>query len=275
MLTLVKVEAAVIAAERIDRTGREFGVLCGVVALLTVGLLAYALTFSFTWDEGFHLLAAQLILAGKRPYIDFFHAQTPLYAYWNAAWMWLFGERWRVAHTLSALLSGGAAMLTADFVFTRFHRPWRLAAGIAAAVLTAANVMVVAYGTHGQPYGLCLLLSIAAFRAAIPAAGGDRWRYAATSGILAGASAASSLLTAPLTPILLVWILWQSPSGGRWLKFGAFAAAAAVPFLPLAWFFAQAPRNVLFDVFEWHIFYRHVNWPNEAENNLDVITAWR
>jgi 4-amino-4-deoxy-L-arabinose transferase-like glycosyltransferase len=270
------VKTAVIAQELEVAGGTRTGyaVLCGVVALLTAGLLAYADTASFTWDEGFHLLAAQLILGGKRPYLDFFHAQTPLYAYWNAAWMWLFGEKWRVAHTLSALLSGGAVMLTADFVYSRFPATWRLAAAITAAVLTAGNAMVVAFGTLGQPYGVCLFFEVAAFRAAIPAIGSDGWMWAGLAGILAGTSAGSSLLSAPVAPVLLIWILWHSPAGDRLRKLMAFVIAGAIPFLPLVWFFAQSRQAVLFDVFKWHLFYRHVNWPGETEQNLSVITAW-
>jgi hypothetical protein len=271
MPPFVKVDSA----ERMSRTGTQFWVLCGVVALLTAGLIAYALTVSFTWDEGFHLLAAQLILSGKRPYLDFFHAQTPLYAYWNAVWMRLFGETWRITHALSALLTGGAVLLIVDFVFKQFEdTPWRLAAGITTAVLTAANVMVVAFGTVGQPYGMCLFLSVAAFRLAILAAGENRPWYAAGAGFLAGASAASSLLTAPLAPVLLVWIILQSVTGHRLRKFVAFVAAGAIPFLPLLWFLAQSPRTVFFDVFKWHLFYRHVNWDNERQWDLNIITAW-
>src|ERR1035441_953555 len=57
-----------------------------VALLLTAGLAVYAQTLAFAWDEGFHLLAAQLIKAGKTPYLDFFFPQAPLNAYWNAAW---------------------------------------------------------------------------------------------------------------------------------------------------------------------------------------------
>jgi len=90
--------------------------------------------------------------------LDFFHAQAPLYGYWNAAWMLLFGQSWRTAHALSALLSAGATLLTADFVFTRL-RKLGLAGGLVAAMLTGLNIMVVAFGTLGQAYGLCLFLS--------------------------------------------------------------------------------------------------------------------
>src|SRR5580698_9263833 len=52
--------------------------------VLGAGLMIYSQTVAFTGDEGFHLLAAQLIDSGKRPYIDFCFPQTPLNAYWNA-----------------------------------------------------------------------------------------------------------------------------------------------------------------------------------------------
>src|SRR5271163_1144785 len=140
MPPFAKVDVAVIAEERINRTHPQFVVLCGVVALLTAGLVAYAVTVSFTWDEGFHLLAAQLILSGKRPYLDFFHAQTPLYAYWNAGWMRIFGQSWRTAHAVSTLLTGGAVMLTADLALALFRGlRGRLAWALMAAMLVGFN----------------------------------------------------------------------------------------------------------------------------------------
>ena len=71
--------------------------------MLAAGLLTYAETAAFSWDEGFHLLTAQLIKAGKRPYLDFVFSQTPLNAYWNAGWMRVFGDTWHTAHAVAAL----------------------------------------------------------------------------------------------------------------------------------------------------------------------------
>lgn len=72
------------------------------MALILAGLLVYSQTWSFVWDE----------------------------AYWNAGWMRMFGQSWRVSHALAALLTAGAALLTGDFILTRFPVPrWRLAAG--------------------------------------------------------------------------------------------------------------------------------------------------
>src|SRR5581483_1527961 len=111
--------------------------LWGIFALIAAGLLVYSQTVSFVWDEGFHLLAAQLILTGKKPYLDFCFPQSPLNAYWNAWWMSILGQSWRVAHALAALLTVGAVLLTADFVARRLPVPgWRVAAALAAAVAT-------------------------------------------------------------------------------------------------------------------------------------------
>src|SRR5438445_5647294 len=84
----------------------------GILPLYAAAFLIYSETWAFAWDEGYHLLAAQLILAGKKPYIDFCFPQSPLNAYWNAWWMSVLGQSWRVAHAVAALLTIGAVLLT-------------------------------------------------------------------------------------------------------------------------------------------------------------------
>src|SRR5580700_2330995 len=209
------------------RRQKPFLSLCAVFAALAAGLLLYSQTQALAWDEGFHLLAAALIKAGKRPYLDFCFPQTPLNAYWNAGWMGVFGDSWRTVHALAALLTAAAIALSTDFVFVRFRDPdWRFAAGLTTALVIGLNVMVVQFGTVGQAYGMCLFLMVAAFRLAISAV--DRngaWR-AALAGLLAAAAAASSLLTAPVTPVLLLWMMLYNRSGNRWHKFIAFVAGA-------------------------------------------------
>jgi len=69
------------------RNQRPYFVLCAVVALLSAGSLVYSETRAMAWAEGFHLLAAQMIKAGNKPYLDFCFPQTPLNAYWNAGWL--------------------------------------------------------------------------------------------------------------------------------------------------------------------------------------------
>src|SRR5580698_10781933 len=91
-----------------SRRQRSWFLLAGVVSLLGAGLLIYSQTEAFAWDEGFHLLTAQLITRGKQPYLDFNFSQTPLNAWWNALWMLLFGQTWRTAHAVAAVVTTGA-----------------------------------------------------------------------------------------------------------------------------------------------------------------------
>ena len=198
---------------------KPFLVLCGFVSLLFSGLLIYSQTGAVAWDEGFHLLAAQLIKAGKKPYIDFLFPQTALNAYWVAGWMRIFGESWRMVQALSAILTAGAVMLTGDFLLRRFPvLNWRLAAALTAAFATGLNAMVFQFGTVGQAYGLGLFLVVAAFRLSVVAVEGATWLLPLLAGFTAGAAAASTLLTAPVAPVLLLWMVFQNRAGNRWIK---------------------------------------------------------
>src|SRR5580704_7191069 len=117
--------------------------LCGVVAMLAAGLLTYAETAAFSWDEGFHLLAAQLIKSGKRPYLDFIFAQTPLNAYWNAAWMRIFGTSWRVVHAVATLATISSIAMIVQYLYKLFpDRRWQSAAAFAGLALFGLNVWV-------------------------------------------------------------------------------------------------------------------------------------
>ena len=262
-------------AQRVDRGQKPYLLLCGVVSLIGAGLILYSRTAAFAWDEGFHLLAAQLIGAGKRPYLDFCFPQTPLNAYWNAGWMRLFGESWRTAHTVAALLTTGAVMLTADFLFARLPvNAWRFAAALTAAFTVGLNVMVVQFGTIGQAYGLCLFLIVAAFRISILAVERENLLWPGLAGFLASAAAMSSLLTALVAPVLAVWILIYTRTGNRWTKFAAFVAGAAVPLLPLLWLFAMGPRQVIFGVIQYNLLYRQVHWEGAIRHDLEVMAAW-
>lgn len=247
------------------------------MALLGAGLILYSQTWAFAWDEGFHLLAAQLILKGMRPYIDFFHAQTPLYAYWNALWMRIFGDTWRTAHAVSALCATLALWLTGDYVLDRFNagiwrRNWRLPLTFGAVLLAGLNSQVVQFATIGQAYGLCLLAIMAAFRFTVANAARDDARFAMAAGFSAGVAAASSLLTAPMGPVLFVWML-RAP-GSRRTRILAFIAGGLIPFLPLLRLFLMSPKVVFFGAVKFHLFYRTVDWSESEKQNIDVALGW-
>jgi hypothetical protein len=247
----------------------------GVVALYAVAFLVYAEKWAFTRDESYHLLAAQLIGDGRRPYIDFCFPQTPLNAYWNAGWMRLLGENWRVPHAFAALFTIGAAWLMARYIFLRFPvRSWRASAALSVALLIGLNAMVFIYGPLAQPYGICLFTLAAAFRVTVRAVDRRGPLFPAAAGLSAGIAAASSLLSAAAAPVLLVWMIYCNRAGARWTKLAAFCAGAATPFAPAIWLAWLGPRQTVFNIFQYHLFFRKLYWPETTRHDLEILTSW-
>ena len=246
-----------------------------LVALLGAWLVVYAETLSFSWDEGFHLLTAQLILRGKRPYLDFIFPQTPLNAYWNALWMRVFGDTWHTAHAVQAAGLIGAMILMVDYMLRRApSREWRLAAGTAVALMIGLNTLIMQFGTLGQAYGFALLLIVAAFRLGVAAVERSAWLVSALAGLCAGGAAASTLLSAPVTPILLLWIIVCNRAGQRWTKAAAFIAGVVAAFTPVILLFLKSPQVVIFNIIKYHLFYRQVEWPGAISHDIYVMFMW-
>jgi hypothetical protein len=257
------------------RLSRPFLLLAGIVSAMAAGLLVYSQTDAYAQDEGFHLLSAQLIAAGKRPYLDFFFPQAALNAYWNALWFRVFGDTWHTAHAVAALLTSAATLLTADYVYRRFPVPrWRFAAALAAVALLGLNVAVVQFGPLGQAYGTCLFLSVAAFRLAVLAVDRESLLLAACAGFFAAAAPGCSLLTAPLPAVLLIWMSIRNRAGSRWIKAAAFLAGGVIAVSPLLWLFVQSPHQVLFNVIKFHLYYRQVEWSGAIQHDVGVWGAW-
>jgi hypothetical protein len=240
--------------------------------------------------------------------------------------MWLFGESWRTAHAVATAATVGAVVLSADFVFARVPWPrWRLAVSLAAVLLIGGNWLLVEFAPIAQAYALCLLLMVLSFRFAVAAVGRKGTLLTGLAGCAAGASACSSLLTAPVVPVVLLWILVYNRVGRRpaargesgrssnsgtggdiphsdavenkppavaesrrpspnWTRsdfchgllarFAAFAAGAAVPFLPVLWLFLKAPFPVRFGIIDFHLFYRQVDWSDSLRHNLELMASW-
>lgn len=245
------------------------------VSVIEAGLLAYSQLVAYFGNEPFHLLAAQLINAGKVPYKDFFYQHVPLYAYLNALWMRVFGESWQSAHALSALLAGGCALLVADYVFARLREnAWRARAAIIAALLVGSNFYVLCFGTVGLPFGLCLFLTAASFRLTTRAVNTEQLAHMFLAGMCAAAAAAASLLTAPAGVVLFIWMIYYNRMGSRAKKCAAFVAGASIPFLPLIWLLGRAPRETFFNIVEYHLYYRVETTENALRWNLREIVEW-
>ena len=254
---------------------RERIALLGVLTSIAAVLIVYSQTRAFVWDEGFHLIAASLIAAGESPYLDFCFPQTPLNAYWNAALMRIFGVNWQMPHLFAALFIVAAVALAADFVLSRFPvQRWRVACAACAAVFIGFNTVVLEFGPVAQAYGICMFFGMAAFRAAVAAVGKTRWLLPAFAGAMAGTAAASSLLTAPLVPVLLFWIWLYNRAGNRWKKSLAFVCGAVIPFVPVLRLFLKAPRQTLFNIVQYQAIYRRVDWPGATLHDVSALSGW-
>src|SRR5260370_21375170 len=207
------------------------------------------------------MLTGYLKRGRERPYLGFLFPEAPLNAYLNAAWMGIFGESWRAVHVLAAFETAGAVLLSAWFVFARFPVPaWRLPGAITVAIVAGANRLVVDFGPTAQAYCICLFLTVAAFRVSVVSVERKGLFLPALAGLLAGAAAASSLLAASASWVLLVWIFLYNRVGNRFIKSAAFILGAIISFAPGLRLFAQGPRQVWFNIFQYHFFYRETNW---------------
>jgi hypothetical protein len=240
-----------------QRGDRSRQALWAVVFALQAGLLVFSQTVAGYGDEGQHLVGAQLINAGKRPYLDFFFPHDVLYAYLNAFCLRMFGPSWRGPHVLAAVLTGASILLVADYVYSRLDvSGWRLPGAIMAALFMGLNTLVIRFGTISQPYGACMFFGVAAFRLTIAGLESSAAIIPLIAGAAAGAAVESSLLTSPIAPILLGWLIWRTERGARLRKSLLFLAGCVIPFLPLMFLAVQGPKQVFFDLVQYHLFYR-------------------
>jgi hypothetical protein len=249
--------------------------LLAVAIVLAASLILYSTTVGFVWDEGFHLLAAKLISQGRTPYVDFCFPQPPLNAYFNAALFSLFGTSWRVTHVFASLFLAATSYLAAEFVLLRFHvNRWRWPCVLLVALFTGLNEIVVQFGPIAQAYAISMLCCLIAFRVTVASVWRETWVSILVAGIASGAAACSTLLTAPVAPVLLAWLLIYNEAGNRWKKAAAFVFGNAIPFIPVVVMFVKAPRQTFFNVVEYQALFRRANWGNLNAHDFDVFTAW-
>ena len=245
-----------------------------VVAILELALLVYSQAVAYWGDESLHLVAAQLINAGQRPYLDFFYQHPPLFAYLISGLMRVFGEHWRVVHALSALLTGGCILLTAVYVFTRVRdAQLQLQSAVVATLFAGLNCYVISFGTVALPYGFCLFFTVAAFFLIAESVDKSGSIWALGGGACAAAAAAAYLITAPLVPIMFFWMIRNNRKGSLRWKCAWYVLGVAPPFIPLLWLAARSPHQVWADLIQYHLFHRAGRDLN-LWFNLREIAGW-
>jgi hypothetical protein len=230
-------------------------------------------------DEGLHLLASQLLKHGKWPYLHFLYHHPPGYISLNAIWMSVFGESWRSAHALSALLTLTMIAVICEFTYTRFRGTgWEVPATAMTALLVGLNVLVLQNGVSAQPFPLTSLLSVVAFRLAVASPGQPRAWLPFWSGLCAGAACISSLLIVTVPIVLFIWLFRNCPANRRkhaMIQFLAGMVAPAALMIPLV---VRAFPQVVFDLLILQLRHRtldgHWTAHDAWSTHIHTVTDW-
>jgi 4-amino-4-deoxy-L-arabinose transferase-like glycosyltransferase len=201
-----------------------FAIFTGVFTLLWL-LYGHRLILG-TNDEGIYLDAAERILHGQKPYVDFFGYMSPGSFWMQALAFRLFGITLAAGRVLVLLYIA----LECALIYWLVERYASRAAAIVTALFflafqTADPSMLTAQ--HRWDSGAFALASIAV---AVGAQSESRRRWLVASGVLIAAAALATPSIGLVAVVTLIWLAW--PAGQReratWYLLGLAAAGAAL-----------------------------------------------
>ena len=219
-------------------------------SLVQFGLYRYiALNRFIDRDEGFSLLASRLVLANKKPYLDFFFQQAPLLPYVYALWMKVAGVTWVSARMFAGVLTAILGTLLFEHV-KHVTKNW--SAAFCAVVLFASSTQIFAWFLLAKVYSLAGLLLFASY--VVLSRIGDRhskW-VVGFGGLLLGLSIDTRSYLILILPFFVWWLVRNSGtkvnSSVWWLLGGVLAGN-----IPAIYFFLSSPRAFLFNNLGYHL----------------------
>jgi hypothetical protein len=249
----------------------DIGILVSLALIFTVAILISQRPLLF--GDPYHVLACQLVAAGKKPYVDFFFQQTPLYPLICGTWLRIFGSSWYAANLLSALLVGGSATVLANLARKTFSESgWAVTGSVVTLLFFGLNLQLVRWGNVAQPYALCMLFCLLAWPpnfSARPA----RTRLFSV-GLAGGAAVNTTMLSLPFLLVLTGWIAFRTAKSDRTCSLFWFSCGAAVASLPLIYLGILAPTHAWFGIVEYHLFHRGDGWTDIPQWNLREVFRW-
>jgi hypothetical protein len=248
------------------------GILASLAFIIVLAIQISQRPFTFVGDF-YHVLACQMVAAGRKPYVDFFIQQAPLYALVCGAWMRIFGSSLYAANLLSALLVCGSATIITGIASQIYSETgWGVKGGIVALLLFGLNGLVAQAGDTAQPYALCMFFCLLAWAAAF--VGRPTGARSFASGLAAGAAVNTTLLSFPFLLILTGWSVFHTARPDRYRGLLWLLCGAAVASIPLAYLAILAPSQAWFGIVEYHVFYRGNGWTEITRSNLREILEW-
>lgn len=215
-------------------------------------------------DEGFYLLASQLVAEGKLLYRDFFYPQMPLLPYIYGAWGKLTGFSWQTARLLSGLLATGIGLV----VFFSCRHSFGRSIGVIAALLYATCNFSFAWFATAQTYSLSVFFLVIAFALMQQFERTASICMLVMSGIALGLSIDTRLFFAGLVPafvlhLLVLYLSKRTPA----LSFVFFSAGLFIGLLPALLYLAADPDLFWYNNLGYHL--------DRARMSAETITMKR
>jgi hypothetical protein len=211
-------------------------------------------------DEGFYLLASQLVQQHKKPYVDFFYTQAPLLPYAYAMWFKIAGISWFAARKFAAIQTAILAGLVYEQVC---HDTRKCLAGLSAVLLFASSTLIFAWLPIVKTFALATLFLFIAYVILVRVTPSSAGRWYATAGFFWGLSVTTRAYFLMTGPLLLYWIFSQ-PNGRRFSRILRFVGGLIVGVTPSLVLFLAAPDAYWFDNLGYHA----------IRSNYGLVGAW-
>jgi 4-amino-4-deoxy-L-arabinose transferase-like glycosyltransferase len=193
---------------------------CGV--FVVHGLLRLS-SLEHNYDEGVYIQQARLVLAGARPYVDFFYHQTPLYLYTLAAFAAPVPDS-LIAYRAPSLLASAVAGLFVYAMARRLLPPW-----------PAVFALILFYTAPLQYYGMLALPNAVMLCFATAGAWLLGFRRGGRSAALGAALLVLAILEKPLALPMAAAVGLATLADPTRRRDAAWAAAAALVAAAAAW----------------------------------------
>jgi len=225
-------------------SGKTAAVVFAGGTCLLVGLFAaIASRHGVNADEGFYVLAGLRVLAGERPYVDFFYPQMPYLPFAEALLLAPFGQPSLFVGRLVSVLPGAA--LGGLLAMVAWRQSGRIAVAAIVVAAYAAYAPHLNYLTVTKTYGLSNLAMVGAF--VLVVVGGRSPAKSFAAGVCMAVAVGTRL---PAVPVALLLVVWQARAGLPLLV--AFACGFLAGALPCLWVFAADPDAFWFNNVGFH-----------------------
>lgn len=229
-------------AARLERAV-PLALFIGTAALLW-WMFGHRLTLE-TNDEGIYLDAAERILHGQKPYVDFFGYMSPGSFWAQALAFRLFG----ISMSAGRVMVIGYVALQAAVVYWLVERYAARAAAIATTLFFLAFETADSSMLTAQHRWDSSALSLASIALCVAAQTSDRRRWLACSGMLCALAALATPSVALVAVGTLAWLAWPAErrSGAAWYLLGLSMVAVAAA----AGLWLNGTLRALLDQFAW------------------------